>query len=208
MKVINSPKSAIKMVYINYNYIYFIGDIMQTKRRLKPSVVRYLYKILIVIIITLIMLILMKASSSFKSKFYKYVYDTSFKFTSVNNLYHKYFNSIIDKKDNLKVVSSEKINYSNIEKYNDGAKLTVGNNYAIPIQESGIVVFIGEKDGYNKTIIVQQNNGIDMWYGNISNSNVKLYDYVTKGNIIGSCNNYLYVVFKKNGNIVPYEENL
>ncbi len=181
---------------------------MQTKRRLKPSVVRYLYKILIVIIITLIVLILMKASNGFKSKFYKYVYDTSFKFSSVNSLYHKYFNSIVDTKKETNTVSNEKINYSNIKKYKDGAKLTVSNNYAIPVQESGIVVFIGEKEGYNKTIIVQQNNGIDMWYGNISNTNIKLYDYVTKGSIIGECDKYLYVVFKKNGNIVSYEENL
>ena len=84
----------------------------------------------------------------------------------------------------------------------------MGSNYAVPVLESGIVVYKGEKDNYGNTIIVQQINGIDMWYGNIIDSNVKLYDYVTKGSILGNCNDYLYVVFKKDGNVLPYEENL
>lgn len=179
---------------------------MPTKRRLKPSVVRYLYKILVVFIITLILLIGMKASSSFKTNFYKYVYDQSFSFTKFNNLYHKYFGKVI--KEKTEPVSSDKITYSNISKYGDGAKLSVGSDYAIPIRESGIVVFIGNKDKYNKTVIIQQNNGIDLWYGNIDTVNIKLYDYVTKGSILGNCKDYLYLVFKKNGQVLNYEKNI
>ena len=173
---------------------------MQTKRRLKPSVIKYLYKILIVTIITLVVLILMKANTNFKTNFYKYVYDTSINFPSINNLYRKYFGSVINSEEKSTVVSNEKINYSKIEDYKDGGRLTVGKNYTIPILESGIVVYIGNKDNYNKVVIVQQNNGIDVWYGNINNVNVKLYDYVTKGN------EYLYMVFKKNGKILPYKD--
>ena len=168
----------------------------------------YIYKIMIVTIITLIVLILMKKSSNFKANFYKYVYDRSFKFNDVLNIYHKYFDGIKRDDNNIQSVASDKISYSSIEKYNDGAKLSVGTNYAVPILESGIVVYKGEKDNYGNVIIIQQINGIDMWYGNISDSNVKLYDYVTKGSILGNCNDYLYVVFKKDGNVLPYEENL
>ncbi len=46
--------------------------------------------------------------------------------------------------------------------------------------ESGIVVYIGEKENYKQTVIVQQMNGVDVWYGNIKQANVKLYDYVEK----------------------------
>ena len=45
-----------------------------------------------------------------------------------------------------------------------------------------------------------------MWYGNISNTSVKLYDYVKKGDILGEVNDYLYLVYKKNGNILNYED--
>ena len=182
---------------------------MQKKRRLKPSIVRYIYKVLIVIIMTLIVLILMKANSNFKSNFYKYVYDTSFKFSDMKKIYHKYFGSIVKENSNVtNTVSIEKLDYKNIEKYKDGAKLSVGRNYAIPVQESGVVVNIGKKDNYGKVVIIQQNNGIDMWYGNVSDTSLKLYDYVTKGSILGTCDNYLYVVYKKDGKIVSYEDNL
>ena len=70
-----------------------------------------------------------------------------------------------------------------------------------------MVVFIGKKEGYGNTIIVQQVNGVDLWYGNINNSNVKLYDYIEKGEILGdTLNNDLYLVYKKEGSTVNYEE--
>ena len=181
---------------------------MQHNRRLKPSIKKYVIKTMIVIIITLVCLIIMKSNSQFKTDFYKYVYDTNFSFRDVTKIYNKYFGSSIYEKNKDNEVSSEKIAYNKISKYKDGAKLEVANNYAIPIQESGIVVFIGEREGYGKVVIIQQNNGIDMWYGNISNTNVSLYSYVNKGSILGECNKYLYVVYKKNGEILSYEDKI
>ena len=40
------------------------------------------------------------------------------------------------------------------------------------------------------------------------NANVKLYDYVTKGSLLGEIDEYLYLVYKKDGNILNYEEYL
>lgn len=167
----------------------------------------YISKILITVIITLILLIIMKSSNAFKNKFYTYVYNSNFSFTEVTNLYNKYFGSIIeipvyeDKK-----VFNEKINYKDKEKYLDGVKLKVDKNYLVNAQESGLIVFVGNKEGYGNVIIVQQVNGIDVWYGNISNVNIKLYDYVEKGTILGNANDYLYLVYKKGGNVLNYED--
>ncbi len=167
----------------------------------------FLSKLLITIIITLIMLILMKSNISFKNNFYRYVYNTNFSFTKVSNLYNKYFSNIIEIPTfNEKTVFNEKISYQQKESYNEGVKLKVDNNYSIPNQESGIVVFIGTKDNYGNVIIIEQTNGIDVWYGNINNVNVKLYDYIEKGKIIGEADNYLYLVFKKDGKILNYED--
>lgn len=180
---------------------------MQIKRRLKPSIIKYIYKTMIVIIITLIVLILMKYSNNFKTKFYQYVYDTSFKFNDVLKIYNKYFGSVVNqKRENIQQVSSNRLNYNSIIKYKDGVKLSVGSDYAIPAIESGIVVYQGIKKDYGKVIIVQQINGIDVWYGNIKDSGVKMYDYVTKGSILGNCDEYLYLLFKKDGKILNYEK--
>lgn len=167
----------------------------------------YLNKTLITVVITLILLIIMKANSNFKNNFYKYVYDTNFSFTKISNLYNKYFGNLIELPTyKEQTVFNEKIDYKTKEKYLDGVKLSVDNNYSVPALESGIVVFIGNKDDYGNVIIIEQVNGIDVWYGNISNANVKLYDYINKGSILGNVNDYLYLVFKKSGNILNYED--
>ena len=83
--------------------------------------------------------------------------------------------------------------------------------YTINDKHLDIHIFVKAKNyvryGYGNTIIVQQVNGVDLWYGNINNSNVKLYDYIEKGEILGdTLNNDLYLVYKKEGSTVNYEE--
>lgn len=168
----------------------------------------FITKLFITMIITLIILILIKSSSGFKTSFYEQVYDNNFKFAYLNNLYNKYIGNsdILKNVVNTKSVFKEKLIYENSSDYLDGVSLKVDNNYLVPVLESGIVVFIGDKDGYNNTIIIQRIDGIDEWYGNISNPNVKLYDYVEKGTLLGEANGNLYLVYKKNGTILDYEK--
>ena len=167
-------------------------------------------KLLITIIITLIILIIMKSSSSFKYEFYKRVYGTNISFTNIKKLYNKYIGDadILDSVIKTEKVFNEKLSYNSSEKYLDGVKLDIDSNYLVPVKESGIVVFIGEKEGYNNTVIIQRIDGIDEWYGNIENVNVKLYDYVKKGTLLGEASDSLYLVYKKDGNILEFEEYL
>ena len=109
---------------------------------------------------------------------------------------------------NIKPVFNEKLTYDSKEKYKDGLKLVVSDNYLVPNLEEGLVIFTGTKDGYGKVVIVSQVDGIDVWYGNIDNINVKLYDYIDKNSLIGNCNNELYLVFKKDGKILNYEDKI
>ena len=170
----------------------------------------FFIKLLISIVITLVILILIKSSSNFKNEFYKKVYSDNISFTQLKQVYNKYIGNldIFDNVVKTEMVFNEKLTYKSKEKYLDGVKLNVDVNYLVPINESGIIVFIGEKEGYNNTVIVQRVDGIDEWYGNIQNVNVKLYDYVSKGELLGDVNNNLYLVYKKDGNILNYEEYL
>ena len=168
----------------------------------------FFMKLLISIIITLVILILIKSSNNFKTEFYKKVYSTNISFAPIANIYNKYIGDLdIFNKITTEAVFKEKLVYETIENYKDGVKLKLQNNL-VPINESGIVVYIGEKEGYGNTIIIQRIDGIDEWYGGIINTNVKLYDYVQKGTLLGEVNEYLYLVYKKDGNIVNYEEYL
>jgi len=69
------------------------------------------------------------------------------------------------------------------------------------------VVFIGEKEGFGKTIIVQGIDGVDIWYGNVTNISVQLYDYLENDTVMGEVDGQsLYLVIKKEGNNIKYEE--
>ena len=44
--------------------------------------------------------------------------------------------------------------YQKANSYLDGVKLKVSANYMVPVLESGIVIFMGEKDGYGNTVVI------------------------------------------------------
>lgn len=168
----------------------------------------YFIKILITIILTLVILILVKASSNFKTSFYKAVYTTNISFAPLSNLYNKYIGNLdIFNNEFMETVFYEELVYSLKEDYREGVKLKLDSNL-VPINESGIVVYIGNKDNYGNTVIIQRIDGIDEWYGGIANTDLKLYEYVEKGTLLGEVDKYLYLVYKKDGNILNYEEYL
>ena len=170
----------------------------------------FFIKLLISIVITLVVLILIKSSSNFKNNFYKEVYSNNISFTKLKQIYNKYLGDfdIFDRIVKTETVFNEQLIYKSQEKYLDGVKLGIESNYLVPINESGIVVFIGNKDGYGNTVIIQRIDGVDEWYGNEENVNVNLYDYVNKGDLLGEANDNLYLVYKKDGNVLNYEEYL
>lgn len=183
---------------------------VKKKLVLKKGIRSFINRLLIVTIIFLSCLILIKSNNSFKHILIKYVYEDSFKFTKLKAIYEKYFGKIlsIDKvAPKEEAVFNEKLEYSKANVYNDGAVLTVSDNYMVPTLESGIVVFIGEKEGYGSTVIIEQVDGIDVWYSNIKANNIKMYDYIEKGSLIGEVKGKkLYMVFQKDGAFLDYKK--
>lgn len=161
-------------------------------------------------LITLIVLINIKRNEGFKTSFYEIVYENNFNFAQVNSIYQKFFGSSFPFKNliDTKSVFKENLVFSSKETYLDGVKLSVETDYLVPIIKSGLVVFIGEKEGYGKVVVIEQVDGVDCWYGNLDTTNVKLYDYVEAGSLLGSANKNLYLVYKKDGKAVSYEDYL
>lgn len=181
------------------------------KKRNGFSIYRYLCKALLVDFLTLLVLIFMKKDPQFKTDFYKFVYNSHFSFATFNDVYEKYMGNPLPFKDLLvqgtEPVFNEQLVYKETNIYKDGVELKVDKNYMVPALDSGIVVFIGDKDDYKNTVIVQQANGIDVWYSNVSVDNLKLYDYIEKGSLIGEVKtDSLYMVFKKDGKVLDYKD--
>lgn len=157
---------------------------------------KFLNKICITIILVLMFLILTKNDNKLKIELFNKIYDSNISFSYFNDIYNRYI-----KGDTIEEVFNETLDYVSKEKYLDGVKLKFSGNTIIPAQESGVVIFKNDN-----TIIIQRIDLIDEAYTNIKNTNIKLYDYVKKGDIIGEVDNELYLSYKKDGVFLDYEE--
>lgn len=183
---------------------------LEKKESKKNKFLKFVNKTLMAIFLGLVFLIIMEYSPKFKSFMQNDVLDKNISFAFFNKLYNKYFGEVLPTdNNNIAKVFNEKINYSKKEKYLDGYKLTVNNNYLVPVIKDGIVVFIGEKDDYGRVIVIESDEGETITYGNIKNSDIKLYEYVKAGKYLGEVNdNYLYLLILKNGDYLDIEEYL
>lgn len=174
------------------------------KKYFKGLVIR----LLIVLLLFLTALIACKFNSQIKDKVYKYLYTEDISFTKIKKIYNKYLGGIlpIKKEVDTEKVFQEKLKYTDLSIYQDGIKLSVGNNYLVPALQEGMVVFVGDKENYGNTIIVEDLDGVRYWYGNITTSSLKLYDYIEKGSLIGETSTNLYLVFSKDDNYLDYEK--
>ena len=172
---------------------------------------RILNSILISALILIVVLCITKVNPSFKSWVKKNVYQTNISFASINKTYEKYFGDLfpIPTIEPITPVFNEQLTYLSEEAYKEGVKLTVDSNYLVPVIESGIVVFMGNKDNYGNVIIVQQVNGVDIWYVGVENSSIKIYDYIEKGSLLGEAtSNEIYLYYQKGGEFLDYKEYL
>ncbi len=163
-----------------------------TKKNKSSILNKLLNKLFTVIIFTISVIIISNYSETFRNFLIDDVLNKSMDFSKVNNIISK-FTSIFEHNNTEMVIKEE----NKQEKYKDGIKYYVSNNSSVKLNSSGIVTYIGNKDDYNNTVIVEQSNGYYAWYGNIKES-VKLYDYIESGNIIGTTNGdfYYYVLYK------------
>ena len=105
------------------------------------------------------------------------------------------------------MVFQETFHYEKKEDYQEGTRFTVGKGYLMPNLESGLVVFWGEKEGYGKTLIIQQVDGLDAWYVGLSDIDYELYDYVEKGSLLGEVKEeVLDLYFQKDGAFVKNQD--
>ena len=195
-----------------------VAKYLSNKKEITPDKKRgfikyFLIKIMSCIIILLSLLIILRYDKNNKQVLYKFIYETNFNFAYLNNLYTKYLGDILPfqakNSSSVKSVFNEELNYKNLSIYKDGISLEVEDSYLIPVLEDGVVIFMGEKEEYGQTIIIEGQDGINIWYSNLSNINVNLYDYVKKGEFLAcSSGTNFYLLFQKEGKFINYKDYL
>lgn len=175
----------------------------------KNIIIINIYKIIFVILIVFIGSLITRNSENIKASIYENVYDKHINFAFINSIYNNYIGTVIPFKEitSTKEVFNEKIEYKELNKFDNGIKLTLDDNYGIPIIKSGIVIYVGNKENLNKTVIIEDEDGVNYIYGNLDSINVKIYDYVKENDLLGIAdNNTLYLLFKKGDKALDYKE--
>ena len=164
-------------------------------------------RVLLSIILVLSSCIFIKLDSNNLEWFKNNVLESSLLFVKANNFYQKYFGNIVPQHNVVSAPVNNVNTIKKIEDYFDGYKILYQANEAVSIIQSGLLVYYGEKDNYGKVAIIQGVDGVDIWYGGITDLNYNIYDYVEKGSILGnSIDNYYYLLFKKDNNVLKYDE--
>lgn len=173
----------------------------------KKMINKYITKVMLGIIFFLVSTIFTNFSDKNLLLYKEYVFTESLPFTKIKGWYEDLFGEVLPKNDNTKTVFNGKLVYKEIVDYLDGEKLTVSSNSLVNSIGSGVVVYNGEKEGYGNTVIIQGIDGVDIWYGNLQNVSVSLYDYIEADTVIGEVTNeYLYLVIKKDNEFIKYED--
>ena len=191
-------------------YIVFNGDTMKDskyyKRKLSKLSVNgnsWLSKLLITIIVVLVCLIICNLNNELRDSFVKEVLEDNMEFGDFNKLYKKF---MIDSNESI-VVNDTVIDVSDMEEVDGRYRFNYGIDYQVETLQSGIIVYIGDKDNLGNTVIVQGNDGIDVWYSGITLKEYGLYDYVSKGDILGlSSDVYVTISIYEDGELLKYEE--
>lgn len=182
----------------------------ETHLTFKSFLFNALVKTLLVVIVFLGCLIFIKQNDKNKNLIEKTVYKSSLSFAKIYSVYEKYLGDVIPfqntKEESVKMVSDGKLAYSKVVKEDNGYNFTVSKDYALSALKSGIVISMKKTSKYGKMIIIQDKNGLNITYGNLSNVKVKLYSYVKKGELIGTSDKTLYLFFEKNGKYLSYEK--
>lgn len=185
---------------------------IQKRLVLKRNVKIFMSKLLFSIILFLLGMIFIKRNPRQKELLEVKLYEQSLPFQQVKLFYEKYFGNILSMDKVIhptEAVFQEKLSYEKMEDYENGVKITVEDHYLVPVLESGVIVYIGEKEKLGSTIIVEQVNGVDTYYSNLTIYNKKLYDYVEKGELLGEAkDNQFYLAFQKKGEYLNYKDYL
>lgn len=178
------------------------------KHHLVKRKYKFVNKLLVLGILFVGVLIAVKVNPTAANWVKTHVYMDNFSFAQIENWYNKYIGGIFSSNDDeVTQVFSGTIPYTSLEPYYDGVRLKVSSGSVVESLLSGIIVSIGETVHYGNTIVVEQVDGVSVWYGNVDVSDVKLYDYVEKGQILGmSRSEDLYLVLMKDGAYLNYQD--
>lgn len=175
---------------LSYRYKKAINDhstaSSKEKRNIKYNyVTKLFFRIFLSSILLLLFVVVDKISYSSNKKYVgKNLINKNWNILKITGTINTLFGEFIIIKDDLPVDSFTM--YDNIE-YVDGTNLITNVNFeGVYSCESGVVTKIKKDDNNKYTITIQSMDDIVYEYSNLENIDFSIYNYVAKGEIIGS----------------------
>ncbi|MEW8969072.1 MAG: M23 family metallopeptidase [Mesobacillus sp.] len=165
----------------------------------------FLFKVLASACLVLIIAIIYRSPSEKAETIQQYVEHTmeqEFQFAAVSNWYEDQFGkplALLPAKESAEEENKQELAPDNeyalpasgkiLEDFGDNGQrimIETGKGAGVEAMDEGLVHFVGMKEGFGKTVIVQHADKSETWYGNLDEIDVSLYEYISKGTKVGS----------------------
>lgn len=164
----------------------------------------FLFKVLASACLVLIVAIIYRSPSEKAVSVQQYVKHTmeqEFQFAAVSDWYEDQFGKPLallpaknaDEESENEVASGSQYalpaSGKILEDFGDNGQrimIEIGKGAGVEAMNEGLVHFVGMKEGFGKTVIVQHGDKSETWYGNLDKIDVNLYEYISKGAKVGT----------------------
>ena len=197
------------------------NEILKQTNHKNPST--FIFRVLLSTIFCLLILIALKGA--FGSQVYEWtkkglnkVYDEQINFVKAQSFIEKYFGSAdlailpFTKGQESEKIIEEEVSARVITSFNEmktGVMIEMEPHASVSSGVDGVVIFAGKKEESGQTIIIQVEDGTEYWYGELEELKCKVYDLVTKNQVIGIAgaknngeSSQYYFALKKKGTFV------
>jgi stage IV sporulation protein FA len=200
---LTKPKTSYAMrdeeKYGGTGYSYYEGGPDGNKEHPLFNKELFLFKILASAILVLVVAIMFQNPSSALEKPKQFVSNTmghSFQFAAFSNWYEEQFgkslallplpnNANQEKVDSDFVVPASGKVFESFESNGQGVMVETLAHSNVEAMNGGTVTFVGNKKETGKTVIIQHADNTYTWYGQLGDVEVKLFDFIKTGDVIG-----------------------
>lgn len=159
---------------------------------------------LIMVILSICLGIMIYAKKDENGAFLKENFGVSYNFSEfnmkANSIINDLFKFDLSKNDKNDEQVNNQVTYIEL-----GQNLFSSGSTSIEMMHNGIILGV-YKDEYTYSLLVNYENGVLASYSNLLDVNVKQYDELDKGEVIGSYEESFKVLFKKDNKIISYNE--
>ncbi|WP_100402217.1 M23 family metallopeptidase [Bacillus sp. FJAT-42315] len=179
---------------------------------------RFLFKALASLILVLAVAIMFKQSSSPSLEgqaWMKEVMEKEFQFSKAAEWYEKTLGEplpfTVDGWTEKEKVVNEQAEYAvpvsgkvieDFQTNGRGLMVEAGLNEGVKAIKDGTVLFVGQKEEFGQTVIVQHADNSESWYGHVANPSVQPYEKVAAGSVLAQLapnEQTFYLAIKKDG---------